>query len=303
MHWSKVLPSASFIALLLTACGYGSFSGEPATLEITSADTELTVGDTATWTAVGVADGLNWTSSDPAVATVGADGVVTALTTGTTDITVAAADVPRRSDTATVTVTARTVVSLDDPADLNPAFTPPDDRTAADYDVARFTVLDTGNAWVFDITRHGARGGTLAPRTTVYTDLVTDLNGRMPFEPFCTTPSSLYTGQLWIERLEDENGNLADPQVLVYAPDGQPALADATADVQSGTLRVSVAKAELTGITLDESMHVETLYDVGSFNYDASAGMPINIFSRGGLDSGELRVDCLPGGEAPVQND
>ncbi len=302
MHWSKVLPSASFIALLLTACGYGSFSGEPATLEITSADTELTVGDTATWTAVGVADGLNWTSSDPAVATVGADGVVTALTTGTADISVAAADAPRRSDTATVTVTARTVVSLDDPADLNPAFTPPDDRTAADYDVARFAILDTGDAWVFDITRHGNAGGSLPPRTVLYTEPTSSPPSSAFFDPFCVTPGTVFLVAITIERLEDTDGSLLDPQLFLYRGQSLQTI-NVTGIASDRAYRVSVPKAELSDFALDASVKVETLYDVGTYAYDTAANTVTNIFINGGVGSGELRMDCIPGGEALIQDD
>lgn len=297
------------VTATLAACGYSSLSNEPATIDIQTSIESLEVASSTDLTYVGVApEGVVWTSSDPSVATVSDTGTVTAVATGTTTITVAAKNAPDRSDTHTVTVTERTVVSLTDPADVRAGFDPAGDFTAADYDVARFAVHDTGRAWVFQLTRHGEAGGDLAPRTILYTDPVDTLNGLWPIDPFCVTPGGVYTGQIYIDRLDDGSGALQDPVLTVFEPtqnnpNPPPARTiDATATVNKGTLRVTVPKVELTAFGIEGDVQVETLYDTGSFAYDASKTLFNNIFiyNGGGLASGELRVDCIPGGEALV---
>lgn len=294
-------------AVMLSACGYSTLSGEPATIEIQTSEESLEVASSTDLTYVGVApEGVIWTSSDPSVATVSDTGTVTAVATGTTTITVAAKNAPDRTATHTVTVTERTVVSLTDPADVRAGFNPAGDFTAADYDVAGFAIHDTGRAWVFELTRHGQAGGGLAPRTTLYTDFVSDEGNLVPFDPFCITPVGVYTGQILIERLEDASGNLQEPTLLVSEP-AQPfapavSQINGTASVEGNTLRISLAKDDLSGITLAGTVHVETIYDTGNFAYDATNTFFAN-FQNGGLNSGEIRVDCIPGGEALVQDD
>jgi hypothetical protein len=287
----------------LAACGYSSLSNEPATIDIQTSVESLEVASSTDLTYVGVADAVTWTSSDPSVATVSDTGSVTAVATGTTTITVAAKNAPDRTDTQTLTVTERTVVNLTDPADVRTGFNPAGDFTAADYDVAKFAVHDTGRAWVFELTRHGEAGGALAPRMTVYTDFVEQTDGLQPDDSFCLTPGVVATGLIYIDRLEDGSGALQDPVLTVF--DLNPPSArtiDATATVNKGTLRVTVPKAELTAFGLEGDVQVETLYDTGSFAYDASTTLLNNIYSGGGISSSELRVDCIPGGEALISN-
>ena len=86
----KILSLAVMAALcisLLTACG-------KVTVELDKTEHTFTAaGETVTLTADTKADELGWTSSDEAVATVDANGVVTAVAPGTATITVTAGEV------------------------------------------------------------------------------------------------------------------------------------------------------------------------------------------------------------------
>jgi len=84
---------AMVLALSLVACGKSGISLDKSEHTFTSA------GETVTLTADTKADNIAWTSSDEAVATVDANGVVTAVAPGTATITVTAGEL-----TATCTV-------------------------------------------------------------------------------------------------------------------------------------------------------------------------------------------------------
>ncbi len=103
----KILSLAIMAALclsLLTACG-------KTTIELDKAEHTFTAaGETVTLNAETKADELGWTSSDEAVATVDANGVVTAVAPGTATITVTAGEV---SATCTVKCEWEITVDLD----------------------------------------------------------------------------------------------------------------------------------------------------------------------------------------------
>lgn len=107
----KILSLAVMAALcisLLTACG-------KVTVELDKTEHTFTAaGETVTLTADTKADELGWTSSDEAVATVDANGVVTAVAPGTATITVTAGEV-----SASCTVKCDWVVTVE----LAPLFT------------------------------------------------------------------------------------------------------------------------------------------------------------------------------------
>ena len=84
---------AMVLALSLVACGKSGISLDKSEHTFTAA------GETVTLTADTKADNIAWTSSDEAVATVDANGVVTAVAPGTATITVTAGEL-----TATCTV-------------------------------------------------------------------------------------------------------------------------------------------------------------------------------------------------------
>lgn len=96
---------------------YGSSSGndELQELFINPSGFTLKEGGSAKLTAASVPSTasaeVSWTSSDPSVATVSADGTVTAVKAGTATITATSAVKPTVKATATVTVTAETAVS------------------------------------------------------------------------------------------------------------------------------------------------------------------------------------------------
>lgn len=94
---------ALVLALSLAACG-----GKNAVTLDKSEHTFTAAGETLQLTADTKADTLTWTSSDEAVATVDANGLITAVAPGTAVITVTAGDA-----TATCTVTCDWVVVID----------------------------------------------------------------------------------------------------------------------------------------------------------------------------------------------
>ena len=124
----------------------------PTTIPVTGvslnkASTTLTVGDTETLTAtVAPEDATNkavtWSSNDSTVATVDESGKVTAVGAGTATIKATAADGSGKSDTCTVTVTAKTYSLSVDPSTLNfGSITEGEERPAAQT----VTVKNTGN--------------------------------------------------------------------------------------------------------------------------------------------------------------
>src|SRR6218665_2006192 len=115
--WKKLLPV--FIALLLiSSCKKDKEEPQKVTsIAVTPSSSALTAGGTQQLKAiVGPADAANqevtWSSSDPAVATVNAAGLVTGLTEGKTTVTAAAKDGSYVKGTATVTVTLKKVTSI-----------------------------------------------------------------------------------------------------------------------------------------------------------------------------------------------
>jgi hypothetical protein len=109
------------LAIVLVSAACTPAAGEVATVSIPGGDRELTAGTTATLTATvetigGADDAVTWSSSDHAVATIDADGTVTAHASGTADITATSTADPTRSATITLTVrepSAVTGVTID----------------------------------------------------------------------------------------------------------------------------------------------------------------------------------------------
>src|SRR6218665_2742043 len=115
--WKKLLPV--FIALLLiSSCKKDKEEPQKVTsIAVTPSSSALTAGGTQQLKAVVTpADAANqevtWSSSDPAVATVNAAGLVTGLTEGKATVTAAAKDGSDVKGTATVTVTLKKVTSI-----------------------------------------------------------------------------------------------------------------------------------------------------------------------------------------------
>ena len=143
-------------------------------LELTSDKTNLTVGGTANLTAVGKdqLDGiietgaLTWESSVPAVGTV-ADGVFTALTAGTTEITAKKGDIV--SNAVTITVVAGEKIDLFTNW-ISRVYTLGADTKAASRD----GMVDTNDGSLWEL--HGTTAADETSRT-YETGFIVDLNG------------------------------------------------------------------------------------------------------------------------------
>ena len=100
------------VAAALAGCGSGGSSSSP------TAGTALTVGTSYNPIPVGVATQysssltVTWTSSNPSVATIDANGVALGKAAGTTTITATTVSTPIQTATSTLTVTSDTLTSI-----------------------------------------------------------------------------------------------------------------------------------------------------------------------------------------------
>ena len=111
-HRKTMLVLSVLIALVAASCTGGAPPVSPAVtaVEIVGGDRSLGVGDTVQLTATvtaagGASEALTWSSGNDAVATVGPNGLVTAVAVGTADITATSDFDGTVDDSIVVTVT------------------------------------------------------------------------------------------------------------------------------------------------------------------------------------------------------
>jgi len=100
---------AGITVATLIACGNPPPANTVTSVTIDGGDRAIVLGDTPTLTATVEVTGnasttVNWTSSNQTVATIAADGQVTSLTTGTTDITASSTVDATKSGAITLTI-------------------------------------------------------------------------------------------------------------------------------------------------------------------------------------------------------
>ena len=164
-------------------------------IQVTPATQSLAVGQTTQFTAVGtygnanhlstrdLTSGVNWTSSTPAVATVNASGVATAVGTGTTTITAGgAAFNGSTSASATLTVTGNAGGGPSGGTLLSLAIIPPSIAVGNLQDTGQFLAIGTFSTspTVRDLTNSPSLTWISATPSVFQSTTLTERSGRPP---------------------------------------------------------------------------------------------------------------------------
>jgi hypothetical protein len=280
---------------------------EPQVIEVSidQGDTLLLLGATQPFTATVIAFGgadatLDWSSSDPQVASVGGDGVVTTLATGQATITAASRLDPERFDTVVVTVVEppsapRDVRAASGDGEVTLAWLPPERNGGLPIDAYRVVATPSGASCQTTTLSCSVTGLT---NRTPYAFVVMashalaegDPSGPIDATPFATPNLATSTLEVVPVLLPPDGASTAAIVVTLRDRDGEE-IGVSRGDV---TLRLSAAIGTLSAV-VDEGMGVyRATFQAGTVAGDAllQAALDGVDFAQGVL----LRL--LPGIEA-----